>query len=676
MGDIVKQILAKPIQLADQVTKSADDAQSSKQDCLELKAKSEKLAGLLRQAARASSELYERPTRRIIDETEQVLDKALSLVLKCRSNGLMKRVFTIIAPASAFKKMSSQLENSIGDVSWLLRVSVPADERDDEYLGLPPIAANEPILCLIWEQIATLHKGSLDDRSDAAASLVSLARDNDRYGKLIIEEGGVAPLLKLVKEGKMEGQENAARAIGLLGRDPESVDHMIHAGVCSVFAKVLKEGHMKVQAMVAWAVSELAAHHPKCQDLFAQNNIIRLLVSHLAFETVQEHSKYAVVTSGNKSMSIHSVMMANAEANNNAKTNNIISKPVPEEDERHRTQLPARPMGNQTPNQMHNVVTNTIANSMVTKSSVVKPPLPQPQPQPMTPPLQNNNNASPAANSHTTLHHHPPISLSGGASIKGREFEDPNTKANMKAMAAKALWHLSKGNAAICRSITESKALLCFAVLLDKGPPEVQYNSAMALMEITAVGEENPDLRRSAFKPNSPAAKAVFDQLLRVIDKAEYSDLLIPCVQSMGNLARTFRATETRIIGPLVQLLDEREADVTREAAIALTKFACTENYLHVDHSKAIIDAGGVKHLIQLVYFGEQIVQIPSLVLLCYIAMNVPDSEALAQAEALTVLEWASKQSYMVQESSVDAILTESKGRLELYQSRGSRGFH
>ncbi|KAJ6402951.1 hypothetical protein OIU84_014958 [Salix udensis] len=269
MTDIVKEILARPIQLADQVTKSADEAQSFKQDCLELKAKTEKLAGLLRQAARASNDLYERPTRRIIDDTEQVLDKALTLVIKCRASGIMKRMFTII-PAAAFRKISMQLENSIGDVSWLLRVSAPADDRDDEYLGLPPIAANEPILCLIWEQIAILYTGSLEDRSDAAASLVSLARDNDRYGKLIIEEGGVAPLLKLAKEGKMEGQENAARAVGLLGRDPESVEQIVNAGVCTVFAKILKEGHMKVQVVVAWAVSELAAHHPKCQDHFAQ----------------------------------------------------------------------------------------------------------------------------------------------------------------------------------------------------------------------------------------------------------------------------------------------------------------------------------------------------------------------------------------------------------------------
>ncbi|XP_019098711.1 PREDICTED: uncharacterized protein LOC109132012, partial [Camelina sativa] len=116
MADIVKQILAKPIQLSDQVVKAADEASSFKQECAELKAKTEKLAALLRQAARASNDLYERPTRRIIDDTEQMLDKALSLVLKCRANGLMKRVFTII-PAAAFRKMSAQLENSLGDVS-------------------------------------------------------------------------------------------------------------------------------------------------------------------------------------------------------------------------------------------------------------------------------------------------------------------------------------------------------------------------------------------------------------------------------------------------------------------------------------------------------------------------------------------------------------------------------
>ncbi|XP_061999358.1 uncharacterized protein LOC133716698 [Rosa rugosa] len=657
MADIVKQILARPIQLADQVTKAADEASSSKQDCAELKSKTEKLAGLLRQAARASSDLYERPTRRIIDETEQVLEKALSLVLKCRANGIMKRVFTII-PAAQFRKMSSQLENSIGDVSWLLRVSAPADIREDGYLGLPPIAANEPILGLIWEQIAILHTGSLEDRSDAAASLVSLAKDNDRYGKLIIEEGGVGPLLKLIKEGKVEGQENAAEALGLLGRDPESVEHMIIAGVCSVFSKILKEGPMKVQAMVAKAVAELAGHYPKCQDLFAQHNIIRLLVSHLAFETVQEHSKYSVTF--NKATSIHALVVAT----NNSNANNIPTKAIEDEEKQSYMQIP-HPLGNRQPSQLHTVVTTTMA--MQGGGGGTKAPLQ---------PVNGANGATQInhtkSNSSSNLSHH-----NSGTSVKGRESEDPATKASMKAMAARALGHLAKGNSTICRSITESRALLCFAVLLEKGLEDVQKYSAMALMEITGVAEKDAELRRSAFKPNSPACKSVIDQLLKIIDKADSdSDLLIPCIKAVGNLARTFRATETRIIGPLVRLLDEREAEVTREASIALTKFACTDNYLHLDHCKAIIDAGGAKHLIQLVYFGEQMVQISALVLMCYIALHVPDSEELAQAEVLTVLEWASKQSYMTQDETLDTLLQEAKSRLDLYQSRGSRGYH
>lgn len=653
MADIVKEILARPIQLADQVTKSADEAQSFKQDCQELKAKTEKLATLLRQAARASNDLYERPTRRIIDDTEQVLDKALTLVIKCRASGIMKRMFTII-PAAAFRKTSMQLENSIGDVQWLLRVSASADDRDDEYLGLPPIAANEPILCLIWEQIAILYTGSLEDRSDAAASLVSLARDNDRYGKLIIEEGGVAPLLKLAKEGKMEGQENAARAIGLLGRDPESVEQIVNAGVCTVFAKILKEGHMNVQAVVAWAVSELAANHPKCQDHFAQNNIIRFLVSHLAFETVQEHSKYAIASK--QKMSIHSVLMASNNPNPNEKREN-------EDDVAMKI---AHPMNNKAPNQMHNVVTNTLAMKTQSSGNNSKPT------QPLTPGTNNPNQAKGNTNNPKQQHQHVTFM---GTSIKGREFEDPETKAYMKAMAARALWQLSKGNLSICHTITESRALLCFAVLLEKGPDDVQSYSAMALMEITAVAEQNSDLRRSSFKPTSPAAKAVVEQLLKVIEKAD-SELLVPCIKSIGHLARTFRATEIRFVGPLVKLLDEREPEVTMEAAIALNKFATTENFLCVNHSKAIIIAGGAKHLIQLVYFGEQMVQIPSLILLCYIALNCPDSEVLANEEVLIVLEWASKQAHLIQEPTIESLLPEAKSRLELYQSRGSRGFH
>ena len=42
----------------------------------------------------------------------------------------------------------------------------------------------------------------------------------DCLGKLNMEEGWVKPLLKLIKEGKMDGLVNVAQTIGLLGRNP------------------------------------------------------------------------------------------------------------------------------------------------------------------------------------------------------------------------------------------------------------------------------------------------------------------------------------------------------------------------------------------------------------------------------------------------------------------------
>lgn len=113
----------------------------------------------------------------------------------------------------------------------------------------------------------------------------------------------------------------------------------------------------------------------------------------------------------------------------------------------------------------------------------------------------------------------------------------------------RALWKLAKNNINTCKSITESKALLCFAMLLEKGKDEVKYNSAMAVMEIAAVAEHNTDFRRSAFKTNSVAAKALVDQRLRITQEGDpESQLLIPCIRCIGFLARIFPAKETRPI--------------------------------------------------------------------------------------------------------------------------------
>ncbi|CAN6563339.1 unnamed protein product [Malus baccata var. baccata] len=548
---MVKQILAKTVELADQVTKALDVAVVSseeKESVPKLKSKTRMLAGLLRQfLSRDLSVLdsYGRLQRLLINGVEGILSRFLSKLLKrcpvnCTVIDKIKLFFTTTTPLSDFRNIPRLLDNSIQDVSWILHLIWNCEY---EYSTLPPIASNELILFIIWEQIAILRREpvSLECRSDAACALGSLVRDDCRNAEFIVEEGGVEPLLKLVQEGTMEEQENAARTLGLLALVRQGVERMIHAGVFKVFAKILREAPMKVQVVVAWAVSMLADEHPECQHGFAQHDVVPLLVNYLAPET-------------------------DSDVNVN---------------------------------------------------------------------------------------------------------DDHATMAEMKAMAATALWKLAKGNSVICHSLSNSGALLYFAMLLEKGSEDVRFYSAEALMEIAAVAENNAELRRSALSSNSPAWKYVGDQLLiKITDKAD-PELVTICIKAVGNLAWAFGATETRMIDALVGFLQETE-DEMLEACLALTKFVRPNNYFRHDFSNQIVRAGGAMQLIQLLYFERRIIQIRALALICNIA---PEIEELTRVEMLTALKWASNQSYMTQDETLNTLLQKAKSRLNLpHQSRGSRG--
>ncbi|KAH7858815.1 hypothetical protein Vadar_028352 [Vaccinium darrowii] len=256
MANRLKLMLEKPIHLAGKVLKAADEARIFKSDCKGLKVITITLAVSLQQAARIRKDLHERPTLLVVDDTNQVLERALTLVQKCSPNSLVKHVFSPKIHADAFQTISSQLKNAVDNFSWLLCISAAIlDGSDGNYLRHPPpLAAKEPVLCSIWEQVAILSSGSLSHRLDAPKSLVLVAKKTSCYGKLIQE------------------------------------------GICSVFAKVLKEGPMQLQAEVARAISELVANYAPFQQHFAQYNVILLLVSHLAFETMEEHSRYTIIS--------------------------------------------------------------------------------------------------------------------------------------------------------------------------------------------------------------------------------------------------------------------------------------------------------------------------------------------------------------------------------------------
>ncbi|CAN6578408.1 unnamed protein product [Malus baccata var. baccata] len=588
--------LSLPILLADRVIKSAQEAESSKLDCADLAKQVDRLSQMLRSAVRiaaATQSLYDRPVRRIVADVAKNLDRALTLVRKCKHSGVLRQVFSITTTAD-FRKVSSLLESSIGDMKWLLSVF----ESDGANLSLPPIASNDPILSWVWSYIATIQMGQLRDRVEAANSLVSLARDNDRNKKIIVDEGGVTPLLKLLKEGSSpDAQIAAASALFHIATDQERVRIIIDLLGINVVVSVLSDSPMRVQVYVVRLVSEMAELDTVAQEVLGRENVIRPLVSLLAMDTVLDDPK---VQSGKPSI--------------------------------------------------HNLV-------QINKQLAV-----------------NGLNPNSRLSSFSNHYHSDGSSRGGGHHRKEREREaesNPEVKLELKAGCAKALWKLCKGCLFNSRKVTETKGLICLAKIIEKEAGELQLNCLMTVMEIAVVAESNPDLRRAAFKPNSPAAKAILDQLLRVIQEEANQELQIPAIKAIGSLARTFPARETRIVGPLVARLGSADVDVAIEAAIALGKFVCTDNFNCVEHSKTIIEFDGVPSLMRLLRTTDRTSErghVNCLVLLCYLASHVGNSKALEQARALNTLEGGAR--YLVaQYPDLRDLLAKAIHNLTLYQA-------
>ncbi|WRX19466.1 Armadillo - like 10 [Theobroma cacao] len=583
----LQQELSLPIMLADRVIKSAQEAESSKFECAELAKQVDRLSQMLRSfvrlSATANATVYDRPVRRIASDITKTLERALSLTRKCRHSGPLRHLFSITTTAD-FRKVSNLLESSIGDMRWLLSLF----DSDGTNLTLPPVASNDPILAWVWSYISTIHMGPLKDRVDAANELASLAKDNDRNKKMIVVEGGVSPLLKLLKEGASpEAQIAAANALYNLATDEERVRLIVDVMGIPIIVGVLGEAQMKVQIMVASLVARMAEMDSVASEDFVRENVTRKLVSLLSMDMVLE-----VVKPQTAKASIHSIIQMNKE---------------------------------------------------MTDNSLRHPKL---------------------LSVHTS-------SFSDGSSRnrKEREAESPEVKLKLQVSCAEALWKLSKGSLLTSRKITETRGLLCLAKIVEKEKGDLQFNCLMTIMEITAVAEFNADLRRAAFKTNSPAAKAVLDQLLRVIQEESSPTLQIPAIRSIGCLARTFPARETRIIGPLVDKLSNRNVEVAMEAACALGKFASPDNFNGSEHSKAIIEFGGVPSLMRLLQSNDQ-AQVHGLVLLCYLALNAGNSKALEEARALNTLEGAAR-SVIAQYPDLKDLFAKAIHHLTLYQAGG-----
>lgn len=582
----IQDELTDQILLAERVIKSAQEAESSKLECSELAKQSTQLAHLLRSIVRltpSTQSLYEPPLRRIITDSSMNLLRVLNLVRKCKHSGVLRLVFAITTTAD-FRKVSNLLESSIADIKWLISIY---DSESGTNLSLPPIASNDPILAWVWSFIATVQMGQLKDRVEAANELASLARDNYRNMKIIVQEGGVAPLLKLLKDGaSAEAQMAAATALYNLGTDQEKVKSIAsEVSAVSIVVKAIGESPMRVQIVLVNLVARMAELDEGVREDLGRENVHRPLVTLLGMDVVVEEAK----TPSGKPTSIHSLVQINKE---------------------------------------------------VSKKSF-------------------------HSNSSSSLSLYSDGSSRGGR--KEREAESPDMKHKLKISCAGALWKLSKGSLHNSRKITDTKALVCLAKLIEKEHGELQINCLMTVMELAAVAELHADLRQVAFKPNSPAARVILDQLLRVLNEENSPQLLIPTIKSIGSLARTFPAKETRILGPLVKQLGHKSADVATEAAIALGKFVAPDNFNCVEHSKAIIDFNGVPHLMHLLKSNDR-PRKHEFVLCCCLAIHVGNSPALEQARALSVIEGAARP-MLAHHPELRDLFAKAVDHLTLYQA-------
>ncbi|KAL2543286.1 armadillo repeat only 4 [Abeliophyllum distichum] len=580
----IQETLSFLILLSDRIRQAVHEARLFKFDCSEVGNKVDVISQMLRSAVRLAISgsgpvFYDRPLRRIAVDVTKNLEKALTLVKKCRRRNFLCRVVTIVSAAD-FRKLYILLDSSVADMKWVL--SICDGGGGGIVLTLPPIASTDPIVSWVWSFIASLHMGQLQDKVEAANELTSLAEDNDRNKQIIVEEGGVPPLLKLLKDNSsLEAQIAAVTALYNLANSEERVRRIIVDLGIPIIVQLLGDSPISVQIRLANLVATMAKYSPLAQDDFARENVNKPLVTLLSFDIFPDDPMIRV-----GKHSIHSIMQINKEMEKNS----------------------------YRPGSGSSVGRNKVGNNR-----------------------------------------------------RERESEKPEVKLELKISCAEALWMLARGSVANSRRITETKGLLCLAKLVETEHGELQRNCMMAIMEITAAAEFNADLRWSAFKTNSPAAKAVVDQLLRLIQESDNSWLRIPAIRAIGSLARTFPARETRILRPLVEQLSHGNQDVAAEAASSLGKFASPDNFLCKEHCKSIIEFEGVPPLLRLLK-GNEWAQLHGLILLCYLGLHAGKSEALQQARVLNVLEGADR-TLIAQHPELKELISEAMYHLNVYHS-------
>lgn len=601
MESPLESLLRQPLMLLEIMKSAADEVDSYKQECLELRTRVEALAQSLHTVVRmirqGNPRFCQRPTSRIMEEISRTLEKCCSLVRRCKKGGILRRVVTITS-ATEFRKANSSMDDAIANVNWLLESAT--DEDPGSILGMPPISSTLPNLAVVWAHLSKLQGGTPELREAAASHLASLASASDQNGQFILEEGGVPQLLKVLHDGTLEGKIMAATALGNLAVNQERVRQVAQQGAVPSFVRVLEQGPIQVQAKVAWALAEMVSRDPETRTELGKADVVKYLVA-LMLETMDDSFPlYPPI----KAVSLKAFVNTKLPSQKNEKN-------------------PDNGGGLGTSSRTGICDDGTLGTPDGTDG-----------------PSDMGKHRKSASDS---LYYRP---INRDIHHKEREKQPVEVKNDLKVEVTKALWLLAADNVQNSRRITETRAMLGFAKLIEMEQGEVQRNAVMAVMELAAAAEIDEGFRKFAFKMSSPAAKAVLDQLLRVIlDLSVEPSLQVFCIKTIGSLAKTFSVKDKEVIKCLVLKLcksDGKHLPVAQEAIYALLKFVDDDNFLCKEHSEAILEVPGLPYLVQLAALDvKKSVQVPAIVLLSQLALHVGHTkgDAFQEAAALSVLK-------------------------------------
>ncbi|WOL18743.1 hypothetical protein Cni_G27540 [Canna indica] len=310
--------LSLSISLADCLKEAAAASHSFRGECSQLAHRADLLASSLRAVVRCLASLphqppYVPPVRRVAAAAARSLDRALSLARRCRRSqrrllsnpfAILRLLFPFAAPRAAeFRRVLSVLDASLADLRWLLSLySSEDDGAASGGAGLPPIATSDPVLSYVWTCVVAVEIAPrASDRAEAAQSLANLALDGHRNRWVIVDEGGVPPLLALLQNGDDEASQSAAAAaLANLSFDRELVLAVADAlAIPTIVHTLSKSTSTRLQMQLAILVSRMAAADATVREEFATENATLQLVALLSAGVPLANANHALPTRNN-----------------------------------------------------------------------------------------------------------------------------------------------------------------------------------------------------------------------------------------------------------------------------------------------------------------------------------------------------------------------------------------